>query len=310
MPAQLVKKQSESIAPSVLPNLDEAVIAALEFFETCTLPALTIQGYRQPLIIGSGNALAMGRVLFRDTNALFANEGEYAHTLKYHPEINIVFVISASGGKHAAGIVRDIRTRDIPVFLLTNTANSPAAKYLEDSQIRVFPKIDEPYTYNVSTYLGMLLASEHDFPEEIKAILLEDIVPKFRDDLQDFDAFYFIIPQKYSMMRKMVLTKFDELFGPYLLARAYTFEQTKHAKTIVPFESELFVSFTFGEEKPQELFGQEGKRLSIALPKNCSAALFFCTLYMLIGKIQSKNEPYFKNNIEAYQKEMQKYWTK
>jgi hypothetical protein len=40
----------------------------------------------------------------------------------------------------------------------------------------------------------------------------------------------------------MFLTKFDELFGPLMSARMFTFEQTKHAKTVVASEPELFIN--------------------------------------------------------------------
>src|ERR1035441_4045818 len=55
-------------------------------------------------------------------------------------------------------------------------------------------------------------------------------------------------------------TKFDELFGGRLTGRCYTTEQTLHAKTVVPWEKELFIGIGVNNED----FGTE--RLNIPLP--------------------------------------------
>jgi hypothetical protein len=48
-----------------------------------------------------------------------------------------------------------------------------------------------------------------------------------------YDAFYLMVPPALDSIREMFLTKFDELFGPLVSARVFTFEQTKHSKTVV-----------------------------------------------------------------------------
>lgn len=48
-----------------------------------------------------------------------------------------------------------------------------------------------------------------------------------------YDAFYLMVPPALDSIREMFLTKFDELFGPLVSARVFTFEQTKHAKTVL-----------------------------------------------------------------------------
>ena len=58
----------------------------------------------------------------------------------------------------------------------------------------------------------------------------------------------------------MLWTKFDELFGPMITTRVYTPEQTKHAKTVIDSDTELFISFGY----ENMLFGKEQIEYSIA----------------------------------------------
>ncbi len=60
---------------------------------------------------------------------------------------------------------------------------------------------------------------------------------------------------------------FDELFGPMLTGRCYTWRQTLHAKNVVESERELFISFGYDNE----LFGHEDARLNIPLPPNAGS---------------------------------------
>ena len=79
-----------------------------------------------------------------------------------------------------------------------------------------------------------------------------------------------------------------------ITGRVYTPEQTKHAKTVVPSERELFISFGYRND----LFG--AKRLFVPLPDNAGFGAVVATGYYVIGRIQKQHPPYFKDNIEAY----------
>jgi hypothetical protein len=97
----------------------------------------------------------------------------------------------------------------------------------------------------------------------------------------------------------MFETKFNELFGPKLMARVFTLEQTKHAKTVIEVEKELFVSF--GVENSQ--FGKEENRLHIELPEEADFVAMMAIGYVFIGYIQKQFPPFYKERIEAYTKE-------
>ncbi len=284
-----------------LPDLDETVDGALAFFRTAELPQLPFVNWKRPLVLGSGNAATAGRILFEDGGARFADESSYARELQRHPErFDCAVLISASGGKDAVPMARLARERGLPLWLITANAHAPARAYADSAHAFVFPKIPEPYTYNVSTYLGMLLAQSGEDAAAIRRFIAERVSGAVPKTLTRFDAFYFILPPPLILLKDMVLTKFDELFGARVSCRAFTFAQTRHAKTLVPSETECFISV--GEE--QTRFGASEQRVYIPLPAppygRAGFAAAMAILYFVIGRIQRQHPPYYKDNIERY----------
>ena len=110
------------------------------------------------------------------------------------------------------------------------------------------------------------------------------------------DAFYLIVEGRFNVIKEMFTTKFDELFGPKITGRCYTVEQTLHAKTVVPSDREMFISFGY----KNDVFGNEVARLNIPLFEGASHGAMISIGYYLIGKIQSQFHPWFKENAEQY----------
>lgn len=280
-----------------LPDLDVAVLGALELFQDVAVPELPSAELGTPLILGSGNAAEVGKILFEDRDAYYADESTYEIELaKHRKKITSAVIISASGGKDADGIAKKLAEEKIPAWLLTNTPESPAAAYVDPSRLRIFPKNREPYTYNVSTYLGMLLAKTKEDPRAMRASMDASVVEAIPEMLEQYDAFYFILPPQFILMKDMFLTKFDEIFGAKVSARVFTPAQTKHAKTVVSSDTECFISFG----KENTLFGKEKNRFHIPLPENADYAALMAIGYFVIGRIQKQHSPYFKDNIAAY----------
>lgn len=266
-------------------NLDDCTINALELFSKEKLPKIRTT-FKRPLVVGSGNAAALGEILF---TGIFANESNYLEKLKIK-KVDGCILISASAGKHAPIIAKQMKKKKIKTILLTNNPSGKATKFVDKTYI--FPKNIEPYTYNTSAYLGMILAKTGEDPKKILTFLKKIKVP----NLKKYNSYYFIVPEKFDLIREFYETKFDELFGPMIQGEAFTFEQTKHAKTVVKSNKELFISL--GVEN--KVFGKN--RLNYNLPKWADFGLMFCLGYYLIGKIQSQNPPWFKKNIERYVK--------
>lgn len=288
-----------------LPNLDLVTLGALERFSTATLPKVDFASFQHPLVLGSGNALAVGRILFNEHDALFADESTYLERLRNAREgIRTAVIISASGRKHSVAIAKELALRNITATLFTTNSDAPAMEHVDTKRVFVFPKNREPYTYNTSTYLGMLFAKTGEDPNALLAFIEKEVASALPDTLASYTSFYFIVPENLHLVRPLILTKFDELFGPMVAGRAFTYEQSKHAKTVVNADTECFVSFG----KPNEIFGNKEARITIPLPEDVGYAGMMAIAYYVVGRIQAAHPPYFKKHIAAYVKNAVKYF--
>lgn len=284
-----------------LPNLDTAVLAALELFSQTKLPKMSFP-YKKPLVVGSGNAAATGKILFTNAQASFATESTYEPKLKH---CDGVVLLSASGSKHAPIITKCAKKHKKHVTLITNTGNSQAHKFLDHKHKYdeyVLPKNREPYTYNTSTYLGMILAKTHENPGDILNYIQKNTATLKYPNFKQYKKYYLLIPEEFSEIIRLFQIKFVELFGRNIARDIETFEQTKHATTVVPAKNELFISFG----KQNKIYGPKKDRFHVPLPKNTDYASIMAIGYYLIGQIQKAQPPWFKQNIENYMRSASK----
>lgn len=276
--------------------LHEVVLDALELHGSYELPTVSIPGKGKRLVVASGNALPTGKIIFLDEPAIFADESQYQQTVEKNPDIASATVVSASGRKHAPIIIRDLLARGIEVSLFTCDRTSPAAILLSPDRVVETKSNEEAITYNTSTYLGIILAKTREDPAKISEHLLAHISPLLEEsgDLRDYAAFYLIVKPEFDIEREMFLTKFDELFGGRLNGRCYSSEQTLHAKTLVPWEKEIFISFGY----ENRIFGEH--RINLPLPDGGSFAAMLSVGYYVIGHIQAQFPPWFKENAAKY----------
>ncbi len=286
--------------------LHEVVLDALAFHarpeNKRSLPDFGAPG--RVLIVGSGNAYATGKIIFRDRDAVFADEGQYAHALKVerNPRIECGVVISASGGKDAPDLVNAMLADGLETYLVTCNEDAPAAAPLDDAHVFCTPKQAEPITYNTSTYVGMILAHTDENPGKIREHIVSEVKPVIDerfDDLRRAETFYLLVHPRFDPVREMLLTKFDELFGPMVNGRCYTPEQTAHAKTLVASDGELFISFD-PLDAADPIFGKNA-RLNVPMPAGCKAAAMVAIGYYVIGRIQeARVEDWFRASADAY----------
>lgn len=283
-----------------LPDLDVVTLGALELLHGTPLPQIDFEVFKRPLVVGSGNAAVTGKLLFSEVDAVFADESSYIDKLNNIDTLDGAVLISASGSKHAVEIAQELQRRSVPTMLLTNNPEAPAMEVVGSEHAHVFPKNREPYTYNTSTYMGMLLSKTGENPEELHEFILNDVKNALPANLGEYDAYYMTVPDKLTLVREMFVTKFDELFGPRLMGRIFTLEQTKHAKTVVPMEKELFISF--GEKN--EDFGLRANRLYIPLPERVDFVAMMAIGYYVVGQIQKAKPAYFKGRVVEYCREI------
>mgnify|MGYP002621550998 CR=1 FL=1 len=280
-----------------IPNLDICVLAALELFSNIKIPKIKIP-FKRPLVIGSGNAAATGRIIFEKHDAIFADESTVDLKLKNIKAIDGVILISASGAKHAPIIAKKAKAKKKPVILITNTKDSLASIYA--NQVYLFPKNREPYTYNTSTYMGPIFGYTKEDPKKILQYIKQKIDKIKLSDFKKYNRYYLIVPEEFTGIIRLLNVKFIELFGRRVARDIETLEYMKHATKLVPSSNELFIDFYTNSKHINKSYGAKEHKLHVPLPKAADYATMMAIAYYLIGKIQSQKPAWFKQNIVSY----------
>lgn len=275
-----------------IPSLSVATLAALELFTKEGFSKVQFRNFKKPLVIGSGNAIVTARILFSNSNAIFANESNYKEALKR--DIDGVFIFSASGGKHAPIIAKEVLSKKKKCELITCTKNSQAELIIGSQNTIVTSKNREPYTYNTSTYLGWILNKTKEDPKKIINFIKKRINPILPKNLKKYNGYLLVTPDNLGGVNQLFEVKFIELFGRNIARDVKTYEEMRHAITVVPNKKELAIQFGKGK------FDFENNILQIPLPKDCDVGTLMAIGYYVIGKIQEQNIQYFKNNIIKY----------
>lgn len=280
-----------------IPTLDSIVLQSLDFFVKTPPPSIDLSTFTYPFVIGSGNASHTGRILFSGRAAVIGDESNFKSLAKAYADaiakslIRDTVVISASGEKDSVWEVEFAKSLGLKTTLLTCKPNSTAAKIAD--AVFTYKSIAEPYTYNTSTYLGMILSATHEDPGAIKSLIGTTVIPS---GFGDYEAYAFVLPDAFQNVAPMVEIKRDELFGPHLMIRANPQGISRHAKFVHPWDKELVISV--GNENPH--FGHPDHRWFIPLPENAGFAAVECLSYYLVGLIQKAKPDYFMQHIEQF----------
>lgn len=278
-------------------NLDEAVINALNLFIKKPTPKLNLNYFSFPMVVGSGNAYNAGQVLFSTQKAIYADESNFKEIIKSYQKlinkqiIQDAIIISASGEKDSVWEVKLAKKYKLKTTLLTCNQDSSAAKVAD--KVLKFNKVSEPYTYNTSTYMGMLIAATGEIPGKIKKFIL---TLKFPKDFVSYNAYSFVLPDKFGAVCPMLDIKKSELFGPFLSIRAFTNGNARHAKFVIRSKKELVISIGI----KNNYYGLKSHRWDISLPKFLDKAGLMALTYFIIGKIQASKPNYFKKYVKFY----------
>jgi hypothetical protein len=272
-------------------NLDKAVINALNLFAEKGLPDIDLGDFKRPLVVGSGNAFETGKILFSGRDAVFATESSYQEILQKIKSIDGAILISASGEKDAPGIAAALQKKGLPRRFLTCNPNASAKKYFKKDEIFEFPSIPEPYTYNTSTYMGMILAKTREDPKKILEFIQKELDPLMHP-MEEYSGFVLLVNKKFELINKMLETKFIELFGRNLGKDVFTRDYAEmHATDIVQGAKELTLSFGYENKK----VGKPG--MFLPLTKDADYGAMMAAGYYFIGKIQEYKPAWFKDNI-------------
>lgn len=283
-----------------LPTLDKIVLQSLEFFITSPPPTLDLSRFSYPFVIGSGNASHTGRILFSGRAAIIGDESNFKQLVQAYRSavsqglIKDAVVISASGEKDSVWEIEFAHALNLKTTLLTCKGQSSAAKIAD--HVVVYRSIAEPYTYNISTYLGMILSASGEKAEDIKHFI-ESL--KLPENFGSYEAYAFVLSDHFMNVAPMIEIKRDELFGPHVMIRANSQGISRHAKFVHPWDKELVISI--GEKSPH--FGHPDHRWHIPIPQFSGFGLIQMLGYYLCGKIQQVKPPYFMDHVEAFCKD-------
>lgn len=275
-----------------LPSLSTCTLGALELFIKEGLPEVKFADFKRPLVVGSGNAIVTAKIIFENTDAIFADESNYEQALKR--DIDGVIIFSASGGKHAPIIAKAAKKVGKPVQLVTCTKNSQAENLVSKENCIITQKNREPYTYNTSTYMGWVFAKTREDPKEIYDFILKRVKPSIPDIFSKYDGYLMVTSNEFSGLNQLFIVKYIELFGRKIARDVKSYEELRHAITVVPSDTELCIKF--GSDDVDFV----NDILEIPLPKNCSKAAMMAIAYYVIGRIQEQLPQFFKENIADY----------
>lgn len=278
-------------------TLDTIVSDTLDFFITTPPAPLDVSKFSLPLVVGSGNAINTGKILFSDKAAIFADESNFRAVISsYEPVltkglITDAVVISASGEKDSVWEIELAKQMKLKTTLLTCKPESSAAKIADT--VYAYKSIAEPYTYNTSTYLGMILSATGEKAENIKKVVdATSVVSGFND----YASYAFVLPDSYLNIAPMIEIKRDELFGPHVLIRAFSEGHARHAKFIHPWDKELVICLGVSST----YFGHPEHRWDIALPSSAGLGMVLALTYHICGLIQKAKPDYFMQHIANY----------
>lgn len=277
-------------------SLNITTLKALDFLRQTKRVQFNLSKYEFPIVIGSGNAYNTAQIIFGSRKAIFANESNALEILKRYRSlidkrsISHAIIISASGEKDSIWEIKAAKKTGLKTVLLTCSPESSAAKLAQE--VLVFPKLSEPYTYNVSTYLSMIAAASKENLALIEQYILKLKIPK---KYHNYKSYAFILPDKHAAVAPMIDIKKSELFGPNLSIRAFSYGEARHAKFLVREKDELVISF--GENKD---FGYPSSRWEIKAEKLIGPAFLMALSYFLVGLIQASRPDYFGKNIKNF----------
>ncbi len=294
-------KKINDFSDDSLLSLDEIVMWALELFEITDMKKLDLSDIKRPLIAGSGNAIVTAKIIFSWIDAIFCDETNFDENI--NKDVDWLVILSASGEKHAIVFAKKAMEKWIKTKLLTCSKNSTASKIIWEENTIVTAKNREPYTYNTSTYMWWVIAYTWENPSVIKKYIQEYIDPIIdKTDFSKYDSYLLVTPDKFAWVNQLFIVKFIELFGRKIARDVFSYEQMKHATTVVPHSSELFITFW-----KWELECLYWELLNFPLPENCSLAWIMAIWYYVIWKIQNAYPQYFKENIKTYIENLNKY---
>src|SRR5437870_12443602 len=101
--------------------------------------------------------------------------------------------------------------------------------------------------------MGMIVSTSYEDPVYIKKYITSLSIP---ENFGSYQAYSFVVPDKFAAICPMLDIKKSELFGPKLSLRAFSEGHARHAKFVIRAPEELVISIG----KKNTIFGESRSR--------------------------------------------------
>lgn len=249
--------------------LDRYVMNVIDNLRNWKMPEVNIkQGFN--LFMGSGNAFQVAKIYANHFGGIAADTTNYRHYFRYADKFDEKIIVSASGGKEREWIETAQAFRG-SCTLLTCAKNPPLGPYVK--KIITFPCLQDPPSYNTSTYASMIHALD---PKEDVAKIREFIhklkVPK----LAKYSFIPVISADENESIAQMCATKIRETLGLGSVGKSIA--EGMHGWFLHERKDEAALCLNL------EKFELAKNRIHINYPTNLGLML---SAYYLIGKSQT-----------------------
>jgi len=266
-------------------TLDFYVLRAIEHLEGLRLPEIKIEINDKNIFLGSGSAACLAELFTKRFGGFSRNVNNYKRFFKKADNKNIgsTYIISASGGKDAVKMADFLVKAGLETTLITCNEEAPAKKLSEKTI--VFPALQEPPTYNVSTYSSMIYWLFGENINKIKKILRQLKIP----NLRKYKYIFFLAADEYDVIAKMASRKVAETLEG-IGSNGDGFSNSAHGMLRQPNKQRLVFCLNQSWPEKEDVY-------SISIDSHLGLML---ASYYVIGKNQTKKDT--KNLLKDYEK--------
>lgn len=250
----------------MIETLDKYVLKTLDNLANWKMPKLDIKpGFN--LYMGSGNAFQTAKIYANHFGGVAADTTYYPKFAKLKDRFDEIIVISASGGKDGLKMAEMFKG----CTLLTCAKNPPAAPFAK--KIYTFPSMEEPPSYNISTYSSMIHALN---PKEDLSKIRKYIESIKAPDLKKYSFIPVVSANENEPVAQMCATKIRETIGLGSVGKSMA--EGMHGWFLHERNDEAALCLNLPEFAPSK------NKININYPSNLGLML---SAYYLIGKSQT-----------------------
>jgi len=249
--------------------LDKYVLKVLDNLQNWKMPEVPIKkGFH--LFMGSGNAFQTAKIYANHFGGIAADTTNYKHYFKYSENFDQKIIVSASGGKEREWL-ETAQAFKGDCMLLTCAENPPLGPRVK--KIITFPCLQDPPSYNISTYASMIHALN---PKEDLSKIRKYIEGIKAPELKKYSFIPVVSANENEPVAQMCATKIRETLGIGSVGKSIA--EGMHGWFLHERTNEAALCLNLPD------FAQTKSKINLNYPSNLGLML---SGYYLIGKSQT-----------------------